>query len=180
MPLFKKRQDNITLIADNVCAFYMILKDHFAKQYKTEQIMFAAGIMDIYIYMEKGILSPNEVARSIFHAKKGEISLKGKKIVHARKEEGEDMSAYSPDETELLVNFIMQLECEIMSAGGKAPGGATLLSINQKKDVIRDTVDKALAEGKNHKFYAPLEKQALDWFVEKNMTKVISKLVIDR
>ena len=178
MPLFKKRQDNYTLIADNVVAFYMILKDHFGNQYKTEQLMFAAGIMDIYIYMEKGKLSPNDVARSIFYGKKGECNVKGKKVVHARRFEEDDLSDYNPDENELLLNFVMQLECEILVADAKLSGGAAVLTVSKKKDVIRETLEKGLAAGKEHKFYADLEKQALDWFVEKNMKTVISKLSV--
>ena len=178
MPLFKKRQDNFSLIADNVAAFYMILRDNFAGKYKTEQLMFAAGIMDIYIYMEKGILSPNEVARSLFYAKKGECNIKGKKVVHARENEEDDMSAYDPDENELFLNFVMQLECEIMSRGAKGSGSATVLLVAKKKDLIRETLEKAFSEGKDHKFYAPLEKQALEWFGEKNMQTVISKLSV--
>ena len=174
MGLFKKRQDNYTLIADNVLAFYMILRDNFSKSFRNEQLLFAAGLMDVIIYMEQGTITPNEVAKAVYLAKHGECALKGKKITHAKRYEDDDMSDYDPDEEELLVNFIMQIECVIMSVKKRGNSTAVLVMVNNKKDLIKETVEKGLKEGRDHKFYAPLEEQAKNWFTERTMNKAVS------
>lgn len=174
MGLFKRRQDNFTLIADNVIAFYMVLRDNFQKSFRREQILFAAGLMDIIMYLEQGTIAPNEIAKAVFVAKKGEISMGGRKITHARKSEDEDMSKYDPNEEELLVNFIMQLECVIMSIKRRGNPGLVLNVVSSKKDVIEKTVKEGLAQGKDHKFYAGIEQQAKEWFVEPNMSRAVS------
>ena len=82
------------------------------------------------------------------------------------------MSGYAPDENELLTNFIMQIECVIMTE--KRANPTTIVQVvNSKKDKIRECVDRGLAEGKNHKFYEPLEAQAKEWFLGPTMNKTI-------
>ena len=174
MGLFKKRQDNYTLVADNIVAFYMILRDNFSKSFRKEQLMFAAGLMDVIIYLQNGSITPNEIARAVYLAKHGEIALKGRKLVHARRSEDGDMSDYAPTEEELLVNFTLQIECLIMSVKKRGNMGTVLLVVNKKKDLIRDTILNGLKEGKDHKFYAPLEEQAKEWFTERTMNKAVS------
>ena len=173
MGLFKKRQDNYTLIADNVVAFYMILRDNFSQSYNMEQLLFATGLMDTFLYLDKGKLTPNDSSRAVYYAKRGECAIKGNKLVHARENE-EDMADYNPDETELLVNFIMQLECEMMTSDRRGNPGGLINVIYSKKDVIRETVEKGLEAGKDHKFYAALEDQAKEWFFDKNMNRMVS------
>jgi len=171
-----RQQDSRTCIADHVMAFYMILRDNFGKSFRREQILFAAGLMDVFVYLEKGLITPNEIARAVLLAKRGECALSGKKIAHANRS-GDDMSDYDPGEEELLLNFIMQIECEIMAVEkNNSNVKSILMFVNSRKGLLRRSVRKGLIEGTEHKFYEPLSEQAKIWFSEKNLNKVVSDL----
>ena len=175
--LNRRQQDSSTFIADHILAFYMILRDNFGKSFCREQILFAAGLMDVFVYLEKGLLTPKEIARAVLLAKRGECALNGKKIAHVKGSVHESASGYAPDEQELLLNFIMQIECEIMAVERKTIDEKSILRfINSRKELLRESVQRGLSEGKEHKFYEPLSEQAKIWFLEENMNKVVSDL----
>ncbi len=170
---FFRWKENRVFIADNVLAFYMILRDNFGDSFTREQIIFATGLMDVYVYLEKGLITPVDIARAVGLAKLGECAVHGKKIAHARTRDDEDMSGYDPDEEELLVNFIMQIECIIMAVKRKRRI-AILKAVLSRKDIIRECARKGLQEGERHKFYAPLSEQAKNWFTMESMNKIVT------
>ena len=175
MGLFKKRQDDFTLIADNVLAFYLIMRENYASAFDTDQLLFGACMMDIFAYLQNGTLTPRDAGRAVYFGKRGELSVGGKKMVHVDLPEGGDAADYAPDEKELVINVIMQLECVIMSVAKRRTDPLRILAVvDSKKDLIRETVSKGLEEGKNHKFYAALEDQVKLWMEEKTFNNMVA------
>ena len=174
MGLFRKRQDEFSLIADNVLAFYMIMKDNYASAFDTDQLLFGACMMDIFAYLQNGSLTPRDAGRAVYFGHRGELSVGGKKMKHIDLPE-EETADYSPDEEELLVNVIMQLECVIMSVAKRRTNPLRILaSVDSKKELICETVSKGLEAGKNHKFYSILEEQVKNWMDEKIFNNMVA------
>lgn len=175
MGLFKKRQDDFTLIADNVLAFYLIMKNNYASAFDTDQLLFGACMMDIFAYLQNGTLTPRDAGRAVYFGRRGEMSVGGKKMAHIEMPEGEDAANYSPDEKELVLNVILQLECVIMSVSKRRTNPLRILAVvDSKKDEIREVVNKGLEEGKNHKFYSMLEDQVKLWMEEKTFNNMVA------
>ena len=172
-----RRKGYDTLIADNVLAFYMILRDNYGGEFRREQILYAAGLMDVFAYLDRGLITPHEVARAVVLAGRGECALRGKKVVHAKRHDDDDMSDYFPDEEELLLNFIMQIECLIIAVKRRRSRVAILKIVQGRKGLLRDCVREGLLKGEGHVFYGPLTERAKAWFSSENMNTIVKGFI---
>jgi hypothetical protein len=141
--------DNYKYIAMNVAQIYHLLSTDYAYLFKEEKVLLkTCGVIDTILYLQEGTITIEGIDNAILIASHGKCALPLAEETHESKKDVTEAGLFFGVQQvdDLLLNFTMQLECQIFRAESSfsISDEVIIKSVISKKKVIKKTIDETI------------------------------------
>lgn len=174
--------DNFSLIAMNMTWIHYLLKQNCSNFFpKEEQRIVVSGLIDVLYYYQSGKIKFDEILLALRLAKVGRCYLCGKEIIHEENTNQVALHVGVKEVENLLLNFILQIECLIFFADEDIKGlpmfknkikfeiaEIIVNSVVSRKENLSQSIKQAISEAKKGNIPIQL-KNEVESFVKELM-----------
>ena len=135
----RNKKDNFTIITKNITLIYEILKQKYRNSFQDEKsLLITCGAIDLVAYLNEKSISNKNIELAFTLANLGEC---GVGLIH-RSHISTTEHFLTKSKKDLLLNFIMQIECLIFYADNKMmPADDIIHAVISKKNYIKKVRD---------------------------------------
>ena len=134
----RNRKDNFTLITKNITLIYEILKQKHRNSFQDEEsLLVTCGTLNLITYLNEKSITSKDIDLALTLASLGECSLGLIRTSHITTK-----GFFLAESKDLLLNFIMQIECLIFYADNQTVSAKDIMNtVISKKNYIKKIIE---------------------------------------